>query len=65
MSDDQKLTHEDWERAKRRANAAEYECTLHVLSGNFEDAKESAERARAFNEEMTRITRILDAQDLA
>ena len=65
MSKEPELTHQDWERAKNRADVAALECTLRVLSGKFEEARDYAVQAQAFNAEMSRITRILDAPDQA
>ncbi|MCO4276101.1 hypothetical protein NG701_17000 [Pseudarthrobacter sp. HLT3-5] len=65
MSKEPELTHQDWERAKGRADAAAYSCTLEVLSGRFEAARDYAVQAEAFNAEMVRIMKALDAQESA
>lgn len=53
-------THGDWERAKSRADIAAYQCTLEVLSGNVDRARDYAVLARAFTEEMRRLGSALD-----
>ncbi|MCO4256481.1 hypothetical protein [Pseudarthrobacter cellobiosi] len=63
MSDDEKLTHQDWERALSLSDIAAYECTLHVLAADFESARASAERTKAFKDEMDRISKALEAQE--
>lgn len=63
MSDDQQLTHQDWERAKSRADVAAYQCTLLVLAGNFDQARDYAVQSQAFTKEMTRISAALAAQE--
>ncbi|MET3349605.1 UNVERIFIED_ORG: hypothetical protein ABID57_001277 [Arthrobacter sp. UYEF1] len=65
MSKEPELTHQDWERAKSRTDVAAYECTLRVLSGKFDEARDYAVQAQAFNEEMKRISAVLDVQESA
>lgn len=65
MTSEKELTHEDWERAKSRADVAAIECTLAVLSGDIEEARAHAEKSKAFNEEMQRISAVLDSQESA
>ncbi|KRE72614.1 hypothetical protein [Arthrobacter sp. Soil762] len=65
MSKEPELTHRNWELAKTRADVAAYQCTLEVLSGKFESARDYAVQSQAFNEEMKRVSAVLDAQESA
>lgn len=62
MSKKSDLTHQDWERAKSRADVAALECTLAVLSGDIEEARAFAETSKEFNGEMQRISAALDTE---
>jgi hypothetical protein len=54
------VTHEDWERARKTRNAAALVAVRHLLRGDSAGAMESARESAAADDEMDRITDVLD-----
>lgn len=53
-------THEDWERARKTRNTAALKSVSQLLAGNHAGAMESARESAAADDEMDRITDVLD-----
>jgi hypothetical protein len=53
-------THEDWERAMAKRNAAAVSAARYLIWHEDEKARQYAEEAIAYDDEMTRISIVLD-----
>jgi hypothetical protein len=53
-------THEDWQKAKDKRDAAALQAVRHLVTGNIEAAKKEASKSASFDDEMTRIAKELD-----